>query len=464
MSEPVIRVESLGKRYQLGLVHHDRLAEAIAAAVNSAARAVGRLIKRKGNVSESASGSFRAPSSSTSAQPDHIWALRDVSFEVRSGEVVGIIGKNGAGKSTLLKVLAGITEPTEGRARIDGRVGSLLEVGTGFHPELTGRENIFLNGAILGMSRVEVRSKFDEIVAFAEIEKFIDTPVKRYSSGMYVRLAFAVAAHLEPEIMLVDEVLAVGDVSFQRKCLGKMGDVAGQGRTILFVSHNMAAIANLCHRAVLLSSGAVVHDGEPAAVIDGYMNRNTDKALAWQLDRSQLSAHQRVGITDINLQYLHERQRDCLTTGGSLVLDIEYEVEPGVTIPSASFVVCFKNQTGVEIFRLSNTPISGFPIVDLMSRGRVKLVLPVVPLTGGRYFLDVGIGRKEVGFYTYCSDVVSLCIESSDVYGSGEALDQSRGVSAVVHRWVHCPEDGRSADSGWIGCELLSIPQIDLKQ
>ena len=201
-----------------------------------------------------------------------LWALRDVSFEVQRGEVVGIIGRNGAGKSTLLKILSRITEPTSGRAEIHGRVGSLLEVGTGFHPELTGRENIYLNGAILGMHRTEIERKFDEIVAFAEIERFLNTPVKRYSSGMYVRLAFAVAAHLEPEILIVDEVLAVGDAAFQKKCLGKMGDVAKEGRTVLFVSHNMAAVTQLCRRGFWLNDGHIVKIGLSQEVVESYLS------------------------------------------------------------------------------------------------------------------------------------------------------------------------------------------------
>ena len=201
-----------------------------------------------------------------------IWALKDVSLEINEGEIVGVVGRNGAGKSTLLKVLARITEPTEGRAVIRGRVGSLLEVGTGFHPELTGRENVFLNGAILGMRRTEIREKFDDIVGFAELERFIDTPVKRYSSGMYVRLAFAVAAFLEPEILFIDEVLSVGDQAFQQRCLGRMGEIAHSGRTILFVSHNLAAVAALCTRAILIDGGQLLADGDVDDVITHYLS------------------------------------------------------------------------------------------------------------------------------------------------------------------------------------------------
>lgn len=250
MSDSVIRVETLGKQYHLGVARHDTLRDRLAHALRAPVRWA---------------RGMRAP------DPGEFWALQDLSFEVKRGEVLGIIGRNGAGKSTLLKILARITEPTTGRVRIRGRVASLLEVGTGFHPELTGRENIFLNGAILGMSRAEIRGKFDEIVAFAGVERFLDTPVKRYSSGMYVRLAFAVAAHLEPEILIVDEVLAVGDAAFQKKCLGKMETVAQQeGRTILFVSHNLNAVRQLCQTALLLDAGRVEAAGSAADVIERY--------------------------------------------------------------------------------------------------------------------------------------------------------------------------------------------------
>ncbi|MBI2002816.1 MAG: ABC transporter ATP-binding protein [candidate division NC10 bacterium] len=254
MSEFAIRADNLSKRYRIGpresyKALRDTLTDALVAPF--------RRLRRTGDGGRKTGDGLPGPRSPVPGHDSHIWALQDVSFEVKPGEVVGIIGRNGAGKSTLLKILSRITRPTRGRAEIRGRVGSLLEVGTGFHPELTGRENTYLNGAILGMGRAEIDSKFGEIVAFAEVEKFIDTPVKRYSSGMYVRLAFAVAAHLEPEILLVDEVLAVGDAEFQKKCLGKMGDVAKEGRTVLLVSHNMGAITRLCRRAILLDQGRV---------------------------------------------------------------------------------------------------------------------------------------------------------------------------------------------------------------
>lgn len=265
MSDVAIHVENLGKLYHIGQRESYRaLRDTLADAVQVPFRKVGGLFNGKGAAEEK-------------EKREHdtlFWALKNVSFEIKQGEAVGIIGRNGAGKSTLLKILSRITEPTEGYADINGRVRALLEVGTGFHPELTGRENIYLNGSILGMKRVEIKSKFDEIVAFAEVEKFIDTPVKRYSSGMYVRLAFAVAAHLEPEILIVDEVLAVGDAAFQKKCLGKMGDVTKEGRTVIFVSHNMQAIATLCNKGIFLQSGRIIHEGNAIDCVKVY-NKST---------------------------------------------------------------------------------------------------------------------------------------------------------------------------------------------
>lgn len=268
MSDAIITVEGLGKKYRLGAgrsnERYTALRDVVAEAAMKPFRALGAKVGKWKSDNES--------EPSHSSKPEEFWALKDVSFEVEQGEVLGIIGRNGAGKSTLLKILSRITEPTEGQIKIKGRVASLLEVGTGFHPELTGRENIFLNGAILGMHRHEIKAKFDEIVAFAEVEKFLDTPVKRYSSGMYVRLAFAVAAHLEPEILVVDEVLAVGDAEFQKKCLGKMKDVSRGGRTVLFVSHNMAAVQSLCSEAVYLKSGSVAGAGKVETQIRTYLH------------------------------------------------------------------------------------------------------------------------------------------------------------------------------------------------
>jgi lipopolysaccharide transport system ATP-binding protein len=259
-TQPVISVENVSKFYTLSHTN--------------AASSYGSL---RDMITESASGLRRSifgkAQKVIAPETEQFWALKDVNFAIKQGEVVGIIGRNGAGKSTLLKILSRITEPSQGRVVLEGRVASLLEVGTGFHPELTGRENIFLNGAVLGMSRAEIKRKFDEIVDFAEVERFLDTPVKRYSSGMYVRLAFAVAAHLEPEILIIDEVLAVGDAEFQRKCLGKMSEVAGHGRTVLFVSHNLAAVQTLCSRAIYLADGRVIDDGPTSSVVVSYLGR-----------------------------------------------------------------------------------------------------------------------------------------------------------------------------------------------
>jgi lipopolysaccharide transport system ATP-binding protein len=308
MSDVVIRVEGLSKLYQLGArqqgykTFRDRLSDMSAVPY--------RALK----------SAFRGSENTPKKEDNTIWAMRDISFEVRRGEIVGVIGRNGAGKSTLLKVLSRITEPTEGYAEIRGRVGSMLEVGTGFHPELTGRENIFLNGAILGMRRKEIENKFDEIVAFSEVEKFIDTPVKHYSSGMYLRLAFAVAAHLEPEILLVDEVLAVGDVAFQKKCLGKMGDVAKHGRTVLFVSHNMSAVRTLCNAGLVMNNGQIAQRGDVGESIRTYyeaigvFDNNNNNNGPSVVDGMPRSGFGRVSIQGIQGNTVLQSQPFVLTT------------------------------------------------------------------------------------------------------------------------------------------------------
>jgi lipopolysaccharide transport system ATP-binding protein len=279
MSDIVIKAENLGKKYTIGHQAEN-----------------GRYVALRDVLMRNARSLWRKSKDMVQGKPiiqgdtlEEVWALKDVSFEIQRGEAVGIIGRNGAGKSTLLKILSRITEPSAGRVTIKGRVASLLEVGTGFHPELTGRENIYLNGAILGMTRAEIKRRFEEIVAFAEVEKFLDTPVKRYSSGMFVRLAFAVAAHLEPEILVVDEVLAVGDVQFQKKCLGKMGTVAKEGRTVLFVSHNMGAVSQLCSRAMLLMDGEKKHDGEVLTIIHSYLAGmgSSESSTSFEVERDR---------------------------------------------------------------------------------------------------------------------------------------------------------------------------------
>jgi len=306
MSDIAIRVENLGKRYRIGQrrERYGTLRDTLMQALRAPLRAWRDRGHRKGKA--------------------EIWALQDVSFDVHRGDVLAVIGRNGAGKSTLLKILSRVARPTVGRAWIHGRVGSLLEVGTGFHPELTGRENIYLNGAILGMTKTEIDRKFDEIVAFAELEKFLDTPVKHYSSGMYMRLAFAVAAHLEPDILLVDEVLAVGDAAFQKKCLGKMGEVAKEGRTVLFVSHNMATIQRLCHSALLLDSGRMTACGTVSDVIQLYLKEGATPVQRWE--RSLLPTSdiyfQRIYLTDDTGEML-----DHVTTASQLRIVMEYVVQ-----------------------------------------------------------------------------------------------------------------------------------------
>jgi lipopolysaccharide transport system ATP-binding protein len=328
---------------------------------------------------------------------EEFWALSDVSFGVRQGETVGIVGRNGAGKSTLLKILSRITEPTKGRVRLKGRVASLLEVGTGFHPELTGRENVYLNGAILGMSRVEIRRKFDEIVAFAEVERFLDTPVKRYSSGMYVRLAFAVAAHLEPEILVVDEVLAVGDAQFQKKCLGKMGDVSREGRTVLFVSHSMPAVAALCSRAVLLRAGRVVMDGEARAVTGAYLENASETAGAV----ASVADHPRTGtgkgrFTSLEIEALDRdgAEATAAVTGCDLVLRTVVECREEFADANVGIEIWDTNGTRVIDANLAMT--GEFLSLRRGQSALVEFRLRDLLLRPGEYFVTLWLGRASI--------------------------------------------------------------------
>jgi len=355
MSQTVIRVEGLGKRYRIGEgVRHTALRHLIGDALRAPVRL---LTGSKG----SNNGSNRRSSSI-------IWALKDVSFEVRQGEVVGLIGRNGAGKSTLLKILARITRPTEGYAEIRGRVGSLLEVGTGFHGELTGRENVYMSGAILGMRKAEIDRKFDEIVAFSEVERFLDTPLKHYSSGMQMRLAFAVAAHLEPEILLIDEVLAVGDAGFQKKCLGKMGEISKQGRTIIFVSHNTVAMQNLCDRAVWLDEGSVLQDGPAGLVISAYLAKSArpPSECFWP-DAKDAPGNDVVRIRkiSIHLDYENAAARDsdasAITVRTPIVMRFEYwNLQPGAAL---SLSLHFYDGVGTRAF-------ATFPLYEPLWNGR----------------------------------------------------------------------------------------------
>jgi lipopolysaccharide transport system ATP-binding protein len=357
-----IRAERLSKRYRLGERQRYRtLREALASV------AVAPFRRRR------------------AALPETIWALREVSFEIRHGEVVGVIGRNGAGKSTLLKILSRITEPTSGRAELHGRIGSLLEVGTGFHSELTGRENIFLSGAILGMRRAEIERKFDEIVAFAEVERFIDTPVKRYSSGMYLRLAFAVAAHLDPEILLVDEVLAVGDASFQKRCLGKMSNVAREGRTVLFVSHNMGAVTSLCPRAIHLREGGIHEDGPSGRVVANYL------AGLLEGDDEDLARYLLAGMgkeARIVAARLHSPDGRNVLFGDPVEVELTVEADrsfDGMSVGSSIFDVA-GNCVGTLFTRET---FSAAPDLRIQLRLRVS----GLSLAPGLYHLGLSIGR-----------------------------------------------------------------------
>lgn len=370
MTNVAIRAEGLGKKYTIGRLapRHDTLRDALTEGVRRLTRPRGG---RDGGAGE-----------------DVFWALRDVSFAVGRGEVVGVLGSNGAGKSTLLKILSRITEPTAGEARIEGRVGSLLEVGTGFHSELTGRENIYLSGAILGMRRAEIARRFDEIVAFAEVERFVDTPVKRYSSGMYLRLAFSVAAHLEPEILLVDEVLAVGDAAFQKKCLGRMGDVAREGRTVLFVSHNLVAMESLCERALWLREGRLAEDGPAGRVISDYLKTSFSSATErrWTAMESA-PGNDKVRLRGARVRPVQGSAEDAIDVRTPFVFELEYwNLQPGASLNLSLHLF---NDQGVLVFNAGPLeephplPAGLFRDVcrvpgDLLNDGRYKIELLVV--------------------------------------------------------------------------------------
>jgi lipopolysaccharide transport system ATP-binding protein len=386
MTNPAISVRDLGKKYKLGTtLSHDTFRDHLTQSVKS--------IWHKIHGNSRLSMNMRRRTEKDES-PNEIWALRDVNFDVHHGEVIGIIGRNSAGKSTLLKILSRITEPTEGEIRITGRVASLLEVGTGFHPELTGRENVFLNGAILGMTRSEIKQKFDEIVAFAEIDKFIDTPVKRYSSGMYVRLAFAVAAHLEPEILLVDEVLAVGDLAFQRKCLGKMQNVAHKGRTVIFVSHNMAAIRHLCQKALLLERGLMENHGTAEDCIERYIGQLHQRSGAL-LDHIKL-LDAIVDMIDARVNGLATDSVHLASLDRPLEIELTFSVKRSCRVSLHSFL---KDRQGQTIAIYSPGHVNDD--IHRLSPGSYKLVSKILfpRLTKGRYFLDIGISEPGIRKY-----------------------------------------------------------------
>jgi lipopolysaccharide transport system ATP-binding protein len=417
MRETAIIVEGLGKRYRLGQRERYRtLRDALADGVGAPARWLANLGGRR-----------HAPGPGRPEIP-HIWALRDVSFEVRQGDVVGIVGSNGAGKSTLLKILSRITEPTEGRATVRGRVASLLEVGTGFHPELTGRENVYLNGAILGMRRAEIDRKFDEIVAFAELERFVDTPVKRYSSGMYVRLAFAVSAHLESEILLVDEVLAVGDAAFQLKCLGKMNEVTRTGRTVLFVSHNAGAVTRLCQSAVWLEGGRVVRTGDAGKVVTDYLARVFARDAAWESTAEP--GGRPASIRSVRVVGSGGAERGVVEFSEPFVLELVYELsEPLLGCTAAIRVV---NADGVVIFESSERDSTDWE-TRRRSPGlyRSGCTVPGGLLRAGRYSMSAYLLRENVEFFDERHNVISLEVTPQ----GSPAWDGRPGILAPLLSW-----------------------------
>jgi len=427
MSDTAIRVEKLSKKYSLGMakVRHDTLRDHLVGGIKS-------LFKKEQRPSQDAS---------------IFWALKAVSLEIKKGEVVGIIGRNGAGKSTLLKILARITDPTSGVAEIHGRVGSLLEVGTGFSGELTGRENTYLNGAILGMTKKEIDRKFDEIVAFAEVERFVDTPVKHYSSGMYLRLAFAVAAHLEPEILLVDEVLAVGDVAFQRKCIGKMGDVARQGRTILFVSHNMAAVESLCSTAYLLENGQLVESGTTKTVVNAYLSSIPALCKTPLEHRTDREGNGRLRFTDIEFGADDGVPTVVVQTGQTLLISVAY-TSTSDTVKNVEVSIDIFAQNGQCMLILNNEMV-GADFESAPEVGRFSCRVERFPLSPGQYPITL-FCRVNGIIADWVQQAVLLTVEPGDFYGTGRLPPATHGGFLIPQKWQiqsnlvsdHCHSSG----------------------
>jgi lipopolysaccharide transport system ATP-binding protein len=427
MSDVIIAVDNLSKRY---LVGHQ-------SAQRSRYTALRDVIGREArNFTRKAVDFVRGRQIVQGDEVDEFWALQDVSFEVKRGEVLGIIGRNGAGKSTLLKILSRITEPDRGRAILRGRVASLLEVGTGFHPELTGRENIFLNGAILGMTRAEITRKFDEIVAFAEVERFLDTPVKRYSSGMYVRLAFAVAAHLESEIIILDEILSVGDTEFQKKCLTKMQDVVSKdGRTILFVSHNMAAVENMCGSAILLVEGRCIAQGDTSIVVQEYL-RDMSRVTAMPLEeRTDRTGSGDVRFLSVSLEGHHGSVVSAFRCGDAAILHLAIENRTKDELRNFHISLGIDNEMGQRV-ALLDTMLVGAEILGLpRGQGRVSVVIPKMALIPGRYRLTLYSTVNGV-IADWIKSAAVFDVEAGDYYGTGQLLPQGHGLFLLDHRFV----------------------------
>ena len=416
MPAPAVSVESLSKRYRIGpTVQYGRLTESLWNAVRAPFRGT-------------------RDAGAKSRQDRDIWALKDVSLEVDEGEVVGIIGRNGAGKTTLLKILSRITAPTEGRAEIRGRVGSLLEVGTGFHPELTGRENVFLNGAILNMKRVEIQRRFEEIVEFADIGPFIDTPVKRYSSGMQLRLAFSVAAHLEPEILIIDEVLSVGDMAFQQKCLGRMETASREGRTVVFISHNLPSVVSLCDRAMLLSEGRVAATGKVGDVIDAYVGDVTSDFERGLRDRRR-HGNGKIRFVDFRLER-DGQVIDSPTTGEDFDMVLSFEKNTDEALRGSRFnltILTLSDQTPLVDL---DTAATGTTFTEIPERGELRCTVRRCPLPAGQYYVDLraDAGGERLDAVNHVSE---LTVAGGDFHGSGgtqEGIMDYRTV-LVDHTW-----------------------------
>ncbi len=422
MSELAVRVEGLGKEYRLGAERE-------------------RYSTLRDQLHKLASAPFRAllGRGERSEQNPPFWALKDVSFEVRPGEVVGIIGRNGAGKSTLLKILSRITEPTEGEVDISGRVGSLLEVGTGFHPELTGQENVYLNGAILGMRRAEIARKFDEIVAFAEVEKFIDTPVKHYSSGMYMRLAFAVAAHLEPEILIVDEVLAVGDTQFQKRCLGKMGDVAKGGRTVVIVSHQLGMIETLCKNAIYLVQGRVHQFGPVGDIVREYVTKSSTLSTNGDISTMFRTGNGKVRLTDFWVEGALGLRVTSVCSGGRVVLAFRY-ARPDRSSNHISLGFSFHTATEQTV-ALVYSDYQGVTFDNLPLSGVLRFTIPRLALPYGTYFVGVRILVSGVEADWPRGFVGRINVEAGDYYGAGQPFHSGIGPVLLDGEWQASTED-----------------------
>ncbi len=430
MADIALRVQNLSKQYKLGTgtYRHDTVRDHLVEGTRSLFR---RFRRRSSNT-----GGRLASPSPASGHGSTIWALKDISFEVKHGEIVGVVGHNGAGKSTLLKILSRIVEPTEGRAEVYGRVGSLLEVGTGFHGELTGLENIYLNGAILGMKKAEIDRKLDEIVDFSGIEQFMDTPVKRYSSGMYVRLAFAVAAHLEPEILILDEVLAVGDAAFQKKCLGKMRDVTREGRTVLFVSHNMAAIQGLCSKCCLLSSGRLIAEGSPRSIVEQYLadaSVSTRGQLAHRKDRQGSGEIQFLDVTILDAK---SRPIEGALSGQDIAIAVSYRSRDGKPISRLDVHITFNTTSGQFMFTCSSEG-SGHPLEVAPPTGQLICHIPELPLAPGQYVFNLfsTVGGVPAD---WVQEAGTLRVAAGDYFGTGLLRTHDNGF-LVKHKWTSSP-------------------------